>query len=75
MKGVTFFVILASTGFYFVFSSLPLLVSPEAIAFGADLIFTADAFYLFFCHGISKLRRPIVTKFYTVVCTGLNFEN
>jgi len=52
-----------------------LLVHPEAIALEADLCFSADVFYVFVCHGISKLRRPIVTKFCTVICSRLNFAN
>jgi len=44
------------------------------MAFGADLCFTADVFFSF-CHGISELRRSIGAKFFTVVCTWLNFTN
>jgi len=42
---------------YFILS-----VRPEAIAFGAQLYFAEDVYFLF-RHSVSELRRPIAAKF------------
>jgi len=44
------------------------------VVFGADLCFTADAFYILFRQGISVLCRPIAAKYCTVIGSMLYFK-
>ena len=50
-----------------------LLVCREAIAFGADLCFTADVFIFLFQCEIFEMRWPISMKFCSVISSRPNF--